>query len=215
MIKQEVVIIGDGGHSQVIQDIIYASPYKYEIVGILDDKYKKVINDNGKIYGPVHFALSLFGDNSSIKFIIAIGNNEIRKKIFNELRIPLVNYPILIHPSSVIGSNVELGNGTVVMPNTTINAGTKIGNHSIINTGSVVEHDNIIESYVHISPMVGLAGSVKVKEGTHLGIGAKAIPKVEIGSWTTVGAGSVIINSLPDNCTAVGIPAIPIKYHNN
>lgn len=214
MIKQEIVVIGDGGHSQVIQDIIYALPYDYEIIGILDDKYKTVTRNNGKMFGPVSFALKFFKDNPSTQFVIAIGNNEIRKRIFYELNIPMKNYPKLIHPSSVIGSNVEIGNGTVVMPNTTVNARSKIYNHSIINTGAVVEHDNIIESYTHISPMVGLAGNVRVREGTHLGIGTKVIPGVEIGSWTTVGAGSVIIKAIPEKCTAVGIPAKPIKYYN-
>jgi acetyltransferase-like isoleucine patch superfamily enzyme len=44
-----------------------------------------------------------------------------------------------------------------------------------------------------------------------LGIGAKVIPGVKIGAGTTVGAGAVVIEDLPENVTAVGVPARVIK----
>ena len=37
------------------------------------------------------------------------------------------------------------------MANACINTSAKVGEHCIINTGAIVEHDNIIEDYVHIS----------------------------------------------------------------
>ena len=36
---------------------------------------------------------------------------------------------------------------------------------------------------------------------------------VEIGEGTIIGAGAVVAKSLPPNCTAVGIPAKPVKFH--
>jgi acetyltransferase-like isoleucine patch superfamily enzyme len=36
-----------------------------------------------------------------------------------------------------------------------------------------------------------------------------------IGENTIIGAGAVVSKSLPANCTAVGIPAKPIKFHDN
>ena len=51
------------------------------------------------------------------------------------------------------------------MPNVVVNADTFIGNHTIINTGSIIEHDNIIDDFVHISPHATLTGSVTIAEG--------------------------------------------------
>lgn len=45
--------------------------------------------------------------------------------------------------------------------------------------------------------------------------GAKIINRLQIGKNTIVGAGAVVSKSLPENCTAVGIPAKPIKFHEN
>jgi acetyltransferase-like isoleucine patch superfamily enzyme len=95
-----------------------------------------------------------------------------------------------------------------------IQTGTKIGKHSIINTGACIDHDCIIGDFVHIAPNCSLAGGVSVGEGTFFGIGSSIIPNKTIGSWTNVGAGSVIIADQPSNCTTLGIPAKPIKFNN-
>ena len=73
-----------------------------------------------------------------------------------------VNLPVLIHPSAIIGEQVEMADGTVIMAGVIINSCTKIGRGCIINTASTIDHDNIIEDYVHISPGVHLAGNVRV-----------------------------------------------------
>jgi acetyltransferase EpsM len=58
-----------------------------------------------------------------------------------------------------------------------------------------------------------LAGKVFVGEGAHLGIGAIIIQGVKIGKFATIGADAVVTQDIPDHCTAVGIPAKPIKFH--
>ena len=88
-------------------------------------------------------------------FLIGVGDNQTRKKIAQTY--PL-NYATLIHPSVVIGSNVEIGKGTVVMAGAVINSGSRIGKHCIINTGATVDHDCVIHDFVHISPGAHLGG---------------------------------------------------------
>jgi serine acetyltransferase len=62
-------------------------------------------------------------------------------------------------------------------------------------------------------PTVNISGEVVVNEAVYVGTGAKIINLLEIGENTIVGAGAVVYKSLPANCTAVGIPAKPIKFH--
>lgn len=149
-------------------------------------------------------------DLSSLSFVIAVGNNLIRKKIAERIN---AVYEIAIHPSAVIDLTAFLGAGTVVMPLAVINPDCKIGKHVIVNSGAVVEHDCVLEDFVHIAPNVTLTGNVKIGEGTHIGAGAIILPGVSVGKWVTIGAGAVVVKDLPDNCTAVGIPAQPIKFH--
>ena len=62
-------------------------------------------------------------------------------------------------------------------------------------------------------PSVNISGEVIIKEGVYIGTGAKIVNQLDIGENTIVGAGAVVSKSLPANCTAVGIPAKPIKFH--
>ncbi|WP_270606950.1 acetyltransferase [Bacillus mobilis] len=202
----KIAIIGQGGHSKVIQDIILSNN-EYDIVGFLDDRYESIVIVDDLYYGPISTAYDMINYFHQINFVIAIGNNKVRKRIVEKLGLCDDFYIVLIHKTAVVSPSVKIGKGTVVMPNVVINADTQIGNHAIINTGSVVEHDNIIGDFVHISPRATLTGSVLIGEGTHIGAAATMIPSVKVRAWSIIGAGAVVINDVPSNCIAVGIPA--------
>ena len=205
---EKIVLIGNGGHSKVIQDLILVGNH-FQLFAILDDQFKE-ITSNGIIYAPVSYITSL-AKSYEFKLVIAIGNNTTRKKLVSELEIPHKQYATLIHPTAIISSSVKLGQGTVVMPNVVINADTVIGNHVIINSSSVIEHDNSINDFAHIGPNATLTGSVTVGEGTQIGAAASVIPNAKIGSWCTIGAGSTVINHIPSYSKAVGGPAKVIE----
>lgn len=205
---RKICMIGHGGHSKVVEDIINTSN-QHLIIACLDDKYSKIEKKNGIIYGPVTLASHLAVDEA-LDFIIAIGNNQIRKKVEDRLQLPDNRYAVLIHSSAIISPSVSIGNGSVIMPGVVINADTKIGMHTIINTGAVVEHDNVIGSFVHICPKAVLTGSVKIGEGSLIGAGTAIIPGRSIGKWCMIGAGSTVIRDIQSRQKAAGVPAIII-----
>lgn len=202
----KIVIIGQGGHSKVIRDIILSSR-EHEIIGYLDDRYEDITIVNNTYFGPIAAAQKMIDRFDSIKFVIAIGNNKVRKAINQKLGLSDNDYITLIQKTAVVSPSAKLGPGTVVMPYAVINADTKVGNHAIINTGAVVEHDNNLGNFVHISPNATLTGSVVIEEGTHIGAGATVIPNIKVGEWSVIGAGATVIHDIPSNCTAVGMPA--------
>ncbi|CAM3389462.1 NeuD/PglB/VioB family sugar acetyltransferase [Aequorivita lipolytica] len=141
-------------------------------------------------------------------WIISIGNNRIRKEVSK--RLPS-NFGLLVHRTASVSSWASVGAGTTVMAKVVINACANIGKHCIINSAAVIEHDCILEDFVHISPNASLAGGVRVGEGTHIGIGACVLPEIKIGKWATIGAGAVIIKDVPDGAVVVGNPGKVIK----
>jgi acetyltransferase-like isoleucine patch superfamily enzyme len=62
-------------------------------------------------------------------------------------------------------------------------------------------------------PGVNISGEVTIDECVYIGTGAKIVNQVEIGEGTIVAAGAVVSKSLPAHCTAVGVPAKPIKFN--
>lgn len=205
-----LVIIGEGGHSKVVQDIIRVSN-EYEIMAILDDKYKSknLCKETGISRGPVSCAFNFI--RSEVNFIIAIGSNQIRKKIASLLKRQNAKFASVIHPSAMISPTAKLGVGIVIMPNAVINSDAEVGNHVIINTASVIEHDNNIADFVHVSPGAILAGDVTVNEGTQVGAGSTIIQGRKVDKWSIVGAGATVISDIPAGVIAVGVPAKIIK----
>ncbi|PFP29497.1 acetyltransferase [Bacillus sp. AFS073361] len=202
----KIVVVGRGGHSKVIEDMIL-SYQENQIVGFLDDKYNNVSLNENIYFGPISSAKRLVDNFGDIKFVIAIGDNKIRQSIVQRLNLSDENYVTVIHESAVISPSAMIDNGTVVMPHAVINADTRIGVHSIINTGTVIEHDCNIGDFSHVCPGTTVTGTVQIGEGGYIGAGATIIPNVKIGDWAIIGAGATVIMDIPAHCTAVGIPA--------
>lgn len=198
---KNVVIIGAGGHAKVIAEIVLKSGDN--VVGFLDDNndfQNRMIYLNKKVIGTTK-DINKYKD---CYFIIGIGNNAIRKKINENNNLKLYT---AIHPSAIIAQDVVIGEGTVIMPGVVINPGTKIGRNCIINTSSSLDHDNLIEDYVHISPGAHLAGTVVVKESTWLCTGVIVKNNITIEKDNVIGAGGVVIRDiLETNNTYVGVP---------
>ncbi|MEY2192758.1 acetyltransferase [Neobacillus sp. BF23-41] len=202
----KIAVVGCGGHSKVVSDIILSNQ-GYEIVGFLDDKYDNVSLIDNTYCGPISSAKRLVEYFIDVMFVITVGNNKIRQSIAKQLNLADESFPALIHRSAIISPSSKIGHGTVVMPNSVINAETIIGNHSIINTSSVIEHDSIVGDFAHISPGVILTGNVQIGDGVHIGAGSTIIPNIKIGDWSIIGAGATVINDIPSYSTAVGVPA--------
>lgn len=201
---KKVIIIGAGGHAKVIADIIEKSGD--QIVGFLDDKIEKntIIVKDYKVIGDLNSRFSLSIANKDYEFIIAIGDNKKREEISKS---PNLKFYTAIHPSAQIGLDVEIEEGTVIMAHVCINSSSRVGKHCIINTGAIIEHDNIIENFVHISPNATLGGTVKVGENTHIGIGSVVKNNITICQNCTVGAGAVVVKNIIEEGTYIGVPA--------
>jgi serine O-acetyltransferase len=82
-------------------------------------------------------------------------------------------------------------------------------------TGIVIGETAVIEDNVSILQSVTLGGSgtravdrhPKIRKGVLIGSGAKLIGNIEIGEGAWVGAGSVVIDSVPPHRTVAGVPA--------
>ena len=201
-----LIIIGAGGHGKVIAD--NALKNGYEKICFVDD------NMTGDVMG-----FPIVGTSEDIEclndgntdFIIGIGNNAVRKNIAEKYN---VNWVSIVHPSAQIAFNAVIGKGTVVMAGAVINVCATVGEHCIINTSSVVEHDNVIERYVHISPNAVLGGTVRIGANSHIGIGATVKNNTDICSDCIIGAGAVVIRDIKKNGTYIGVPVEIIKHNS-
>lgn len=97
-----------------------------------------------------------------------------------------------------------------------IHPGAKIGKGFFIDHGMgvVIGETCEIGDYVTVFQGVTLGGTGKEKGKRHptikdhalIATGAKVLGSITIGTYSKVGAGSVVLKDVPPNCTVVGIP---------
>lgn len=201
---RKLVIIGAGGHGKVVLEIAKTMVIYDEIV-FLDDKNVGKYVMNQLIVGQVSSYRAM--DTQGIELIVAIGDNNTRLTLLEEIMNKGYIVPILKHPSAVVSQSATVGRGTVIMPNAIINAQAHIGQGVIVNTGAIVEHDCKVADGVHLSPRSTLGGGVSIGEKTWLGIGAMVKHQLTIEKDITIGMGAVVTKSIKESGIYVGIPA--------
>ncbi len=211
-----IAIFGAGGFGREVKmliDQINTRQQLYNFVGYFDDgeAVGTVIN-NFPVLGGMDELNSYQGQ---LNIVLAIGHPQTKKKILSKISKRDVLYPVLIHPNVFIGTDdVNIGEGSIICGGCMITVNIKIGRHVILNLGCTVGHDTFVHDYCSFMPSVNISGEVNIDEGVYVGTGAKIINRLEIGANTIIGAGAVVSKTLPADCTAVGIPAKAIKFHN-
>ena len=201
-LRERLIIIGASGHGKVVADIALKMN-KWKEIAFLDDDEQLKSALGFDVIGKSQDVINYI-DNSDI--VVGIGKNEIRQKIQSEIEGMGACIPVLIHPNAVIAEEVEFGAGAVVMAGVVINCSTSIGKGCIINTSASVDHDNVIEDFVHVSPGVRLAGTVNVGYKTWIGMGSLITNNVSIISNSIVGAGSIVLKNINESGKYVGSP---------
>ncbi|WP_404405221.1 acetyltransferase [Jeotgalibacillus malaysiensis] len=200
--KNKLLIIGASGHGKVVADIALGMG-NWDTVAFLDDNPAVTSSLGLEVIGSSEDIESLINDHD---FFVGIGDNIIRKKVYEKLENLGASIPVLVHPSAIVGREVTIESGTVLMAGAIVNCSTRIGRGCIVNTGATVDHDNSIGDYVHVSPGVHLAGTVSVGDESWIGLGSKIKNNLSITSKVTVGAGGVVIENLTHSGVYVGIP---------
>lgn len=104
-----------------------------------------------------------------------------------------VAFDVDIHPAAKIGKGIMLDHAT----------------------GIVIGETAVVDDDVSILQGVTLGGTgkecgdrhPKIREGVMIGAGAKILGNIEIGRFAKIGAGSVVLQPVPDKATAAGVPA--------
>jgi serine O-acetyltransferase len=102
-----------------------------------------------------------------------------------------------IHPGATIGRRVFIDHGTGV----------------VIGQTAIIEDDVLIYQGVTLGGVSLTPGKrhPTIKRGAVIGAGAKVLGNITIGENSKVGANSVVVRNVPENSTAIGIPAHVIQ----
>ena len=210
----KVVIIGAGGFGREVLDVIDACNQvreTYEPLGfIVDPQYGApgtIINEK-PILGGFDW---LEAHARDVEVICAVGPSHLRYQLIQRARSINCRFFNLIHPSAILTRWVTLGEGVVITAGCILTNQIQIGSHVHVNLDCTIGHDAILQDFVTLSPGVHVSGNVTLGTGCYVGTGANLLEKLEVGNWSMIGAGSVVIGNVPADSTVVGVPGKVVK----
>lgn len=201
--RPEAILLGYSGHGYVVAE-----------AALLQSIYLMGYAEAEKL-AQNPYDLDYLGDETQSSFnwkdcqsyILGVGSNTIRSKMAQRAKENGGQCLRVIHPSASLAEKVEIGEGTFIARNVAVNPLVLIGENGILNTSCSIDHECQIGSNVHVAPGAVLAGNVEVGEGAFIGGNAVIKEGVRIGNYAVIGAGSVVINDVPDHQVVVGNPA--------
>ena len=204
-----IYIIGAGGFGREVLNIYIDLGREEEVAGFLVENCDK---QGAKINGKPLRDITLLNDidMSNVKLICAIGT-PLRKRLIQDTKDKDYDYDSVIHPGVIKSRWVTFGRGTIICAGNIFTSQIRVGDHSIVNLSCTIGHDVDIGKYTTISPGVNISGRVTVGDECFIGTGVSIIEKVTLGNQSYIGAGSVVVNDIPPNVLAFGVPAKPVR----
>lgn len=205
--RPPIIIVGGGGHGLVVADAARASGF--DVVGVLDDNPDATLTR-----GSTDAVLRVGGLRETARiadraWILGVGTLSVRAELISAMTSPQPGgrSGIVVHPTAHVAPTARLGVGVFVGPNAVVHTRAVVGDHAIINSGAIVEHECVVGTNTHIAPGAILGGGVRIGAHTLVGLGSRVLPLLSIGDKCTVGAGAVVVRSVLDGLTVVGVPA--------
>lgn len=187
---KSIIIIGAGGFGREVAWI--AETAGFEVKGFCDDAQVKTVRT---FLGTIENAAQNISDAS---FIVAVGNNNARKALFQRAVNAGWTPASVISTTAIIAPDAIIGKGVFIGHNAIISVCSVIGDGVIINNSAGIGHDVKIGDFAQICPAATISGGCEIGESALLGTNACVIPLKKIGLGATLGAGAVAIRDVND-----------------
>ena len=203
-----IYILGAGNMAREVLAIYEHAGRFNEVAGFIEENCQRA--DSTIRSKPVMDASVINTLSQDSIFIGAMGSPR-KKKWIDEIELKGFYFDIVVHPSVIMGDDVNFGEGCIISPGVILTCNVKIKKQSIINIGTTISHDCTIGNFVTVGPGANIGGNVTIGDECWIGIGVTIIDKVSIGKGSYIGAGAVVTKDIPENVLAVGVPAKPAR----
>lgn len=211
----DLVIVGCGGFGREVADLVRdlnaahdVSP-PFDFKGFLDDapselNLARVEKLGTTVIGTIEdSAASLAG----VKYVVGVGRGVARRDLASRAEAAGLVAATLVHPSARIGTEVTLGEGSVICAGVTITTNISIGRHVHVDRHTTIGHDSTVGGFATIHPLVAVSGDCHIGVAATIGTHSAVLPGVSVGAEALVGAGACVVKDVAASIVVKGVPA--------
>lgn len=195
----KLCIIGAGGFGREVASMVAKSE---SFIYAVQDEYHTTDNIHGR---PV-VKLSDVKEDTSFRFVIAIGNPIARAKV-TAIMPSSTDWATIIDPRATIGPRVSIGPGSIICAGAVLTCDINIESHVQVNLNSTIGHNSVISSFATIAPGANISGSVSIGERCYIGTGSCIREGVTMHAKSTLGMGGALVASTKQPGIYLGVPA--------
>jgi sugar O-acyltransferase (sialic acid O-acetyltransferase NeuD family) len=208
-----ILVVGGGDQGRQVIDAIEAGGGA-RVAGVLDDALAPgtVIGDHVVLDGPAGLA-ACAARTGATAYVVAIGDNATRAAVAERLDADGAHLALttVVHPAASVARDAMVGEGSIVLAGAVVSNGCALGRGVLLGTNASVDHDCVVGDFASLAPGVSVAGTVRIGARTALGVGANVAHRVTIGADTVIGAGALVLDAVPDEVVAYGVPSRVVR----
>ena len=208
MSGRPVIVVGAGGHAQVVADALQAAGC------VVSGFVERAPGPGAPIAG-----LPVLGDDDWLRndggYDLANGiggagdgsDRGRRRQVQERLETAGFSFVEVRHPTAIVSPGAQIGPGVQLLARSVVQTGARIGAGTIINTGAIVEHGCRVGAFTHCATGAILCGDVTVGNDAHIGAGSVIRQGVTLEDGVIVGAGAVVLAPGTGQGPLIGVPA--------
>ncbi len=202
----DVIIVGAGGFGREVYmwGKESFSNNRYRIKGFIDDNEKAIDGYNIEI--GIVGNINDYVIEEQDRFLIAIGDVDVKERVVLTLRKRGAIFLNLIHPSAIVPNTATIGQGVIICPFVILSDNVHLSDFVMMHMYSSCGHDVKVGKYCIFSPYSIATGFSILADNVFLGTHATIIPGKKVGYRSKVSANSVVMRDVPPNRMVFGVP---------
>ncbi len=200
-----IIIVGAGGFGREVYQWSLAAFDKneYKIKGFLARDASEL--DGFAINAPIIGHEDDYEIQENDRFIIAIGNIAIKKRVVENLKKKGAQFLTLIHPTALIFSNSKVGEGVVICPYVILTDSVEIDDFVMLNVYVYCGHDSKVGKYSILSPYSTLNGGAILDDEVFIATHSTITGSRNVGKGSIIGANSLVLHDVPEGSKVIGV----------
>jgi sugar O-acyltransferase (sialic acid O-acetyltransferase NeuD family) len=211
---RDIVVVGAGGFGRETLDVVDAinragDVPTIRVIGVVDSSPSEANQARLAARGVDWLGTvdEWIRGGFTAQYVIAVGNPSVRWRLSEQFELAGGSALTLVHPSAQVGTQVEIGVGSVICGGAQISTNVKIGRHAHINPSATIGHDTVLGDFTSINPGAVVSGDVVGGCGVLVGAGAVVLQGLRLGNTSVVGAAACVVRDVAQASTVKGVPA--------